>query len=102
MRTAFGHAISRVPKPYPTRARRSRTGSGANLAKTVSKAAPVGVVNSPGSPGPGDGPKGASARRKSSSVAGAGTGSRPWADFTQPDPVGKPEHVKCAQSTSNK
>src|SRR5438270_812433 len=41
-------------------------------------------------------------RRSSSSVAGAGIGSRPWAALTQPEPIGRPEHWICSQSAPSR
>ena len=64
--------------------------SEAKVAPAVTPAA-VGVVSSPVSFSEGARLSGALARRISSSVAGAGTGNRPCAARTQPEPSGRPD-----------
>ena len=67
---------SRAPAPTPTRSRRS--GGRPNVASSATSAAPVGVTCSPriaGAPAR----IGADTRLRISSVAGAGSGSGPWA-----------------------
>ena len=90
-------ARSARPAPYPT-ARTCIAGSAPNsAASAVTRAAPVGVTSSPSTSAPVTGTPASSA-----TVAGAGSGIRPWAASTKPRASGSGEHTTRSTPSSSK
>ena len=90
-RRRFGTGSSRVPAPQPIRSS-VIAGRRPGVPSVVRIAAPVGVTSSVATPLSYTGNP-----RKSSPVAGAGTGSRPCAVSTLPPPIGSGD--TCTRST---